>query len=381
MSNVPSHNAHPNASPTGDDAPSLSKRAYDPRDIETIDHELEAYLEEKRSGKPMRFDHSVDDQLSHIRAKFGTHVKPTKESEKPRIVEEVRRSHHDPTLVHQSPAPPSPSANKYTEPATKRAALSHDELIRSLEEKYSRSASVASGKTQNVPASQASAPEAPPSSLLITLRENIEPLDPARVDALLQQALVLDSEKQQEILDTFLARCKRNKERHKLFEQTQAELENELDRFIQSAIKRSANKQSPPSQEQPERTKPQVPPPHVPSRAQTSPASSTQEAPKASLQKTQRSAPHTPSPLSTVVSTPDISEKFKTYLLRLPKKPTVLMYDPIKGFMRKAVDPSDSSLELSYSTDPINGLAVLSVRDTRGNELGVFKFSQSEVGV
>lgn len=379
MSNAPSHNTSPHTPPAGDDVSPSGAGAYDPRDIETIDHELEAYLEEKRSGKRMRLDYSVDDQLSDIRAKFGARVKPTKESEKPRIIEEVRRSHHDQTPPVQPRASAPLPTNEKTEAETKNAALSHDEIIRSLEEKYSRGSSFTPGKTASAPPPrEKSTPIQPLSQLLLDLKEHIEPLDPVRIDALLKQALVLDSEKQQELSDMFLARFKRNKERNKLFAHTQAELENELERFIQSAVKRTADKHAPAPQEPSPRAETQTPS-RVPLPKEKTPITPAAKTP--SRIPPSSNTPETTPSLSAFVSAPDISEKCKTFLLRLPKKPTVLMYDSTKGFVRKAVDPSDASLALSYATDPMNGLVIVSVHDERGNELGVLKFPQDEVGV
>jgi len=381
---------------TGGGGPPLGKKNFDPHDIQDIDQELEAYLEEKRSGKRPNFNYSVDDQLSQIRSKFGERAKPTKETEKPSIVEEVRRSHHDPTpALHPSapPIPPSPLADKKTELEAKGAPLSHEELIRSLEEKYSQNAPVVEAKTQVDEIPQKNEEGAPLSQPLLGLRENIEPLDSRRVDALLKQALALDPEKQKELTEAFLARFKRNKERNKLFLQTQAELENELDEFIQSVNKRTLSRQSP-AQSAPPQTQATTPQPSSPPPQESAPALSTTTAqkplsPPATTPPPQTEPPPVSAPqgtpqnasMSTLVSAPDVSEKFKMYLARLPKKPTVLMYDPVKGFVRKAIDPNDESLALSYSVDPLNGLAILSVRDERGNDLGVFKFAQSEVGV
>ncbi|MEX0933234.1 MAG: hypothetical protein WDZ74_00630, partial [Candidatus Paceibacterota bacterium] len=211
------------------------------RDIEDIDRELEAYLEEKRSGKGVGYHHSVDEQLSQIREKFGARVTPTKESEKPKEVEVVR----DTPSAYSARKEEKPHGQQLQEKKEVNTnnqntpVLSHEELIRSLEEKYSR------GESTNLPPKAPISNEKQPSaskeipkavsaeesnSTLVDLRESIQPLNQNRVDTLLRKAALLTKEEQKSLSETFLARFIRNKERMELYTKTQSALEDEFER-------------------------------------------------------------------------------------------------------------------------------------------------------
>ncbi|MEX0933235.1 MAG: hypothetical protein WDZ74_00635, partial [Candidatus Paceibacterota bacterium] len=64
---------------------------------------------------------------------------------------------------------------------------------------------------------------------------------------------------------------------------------------------------------------------------------------------------------------------------KLEKKPLVLVYEPENGFVRKQVDPDDTTLTLTYSLESSTNTAVLTVYDTHGNELGVFRTPEKEL--
>lgn len=358
------------------------------RDIEDIDRELEAYLEEKRSGRSVGYHHSVDEQLSQIREKFGARVTPTKESEKPKEVEVVQSSRDVRPLQKEEEVPEQGISQK---PPTNNPAapvLSHEELIRSLEEKYSR------GESTNLPPKVPVSPkpesqhpkqeeEALPvkelNSTLVDFKESMEPINQSRVDALLGRAALLTPEEQRSLRETFLPRFKRNKERLELYTKTQTELEDELERFIsnggntlrsQETKGEESLEKSPSSEVEPEQE------PH------DAPSDQKAEKPE-KIEKVEKVETETPpqvkeTPLASE-NAGSLEEKYRTYLLGLEKKPLVLVYEPENGFVRKQVDPNDSSLTLKYSLESATNTAVLTVYDAHGNELGVFKKPEKEL--
>lgn len=349
------------------------------RDIEDIDRELEAYLEEKRSGKSVGYHHSVDEQLSQIREKFGARVTPTKESEKPKEVDVVKSSLNSPTShTEENPAKQDVS-DKVRSGSQSAPVLSHDELIRSLEEKYSR------GESTNVPPktpaspqvdaqpqkeSVSAAPKQELSPALADLKENMAPLNQSRVDSILLKAAQSTAEEQRSLLDAFLPRFKRNMERKELYTKTQNELEDELERFVSNAG--TARKpEEVGSMKAEESVKP------------LAEERSSEQGSEPLTQKTEIVEPATP-PLTKEVAPPtegasSIERRYRSYLARLEKKPLVLVYEPENGFVRKPVDPDDSTLTLTYSLDSSTNTALLTVYDERGNELGVFRTPEKEL--
>jgi hypothetical protein len=353
-------------------------------EIEDIDRELEEYLREKRSGNGLVFgDHSVDDQLAKLREKFATRVTPTKESEKPREVEIVKNSPRDESIQVNNPVNDSPT-NPVTEvplkpPAKEQVApMSHEDLIRSLEEKYSK------GESTNLP------PQTPPqsdqkegeirgetSSILADLKESIDPLERTRVEELLNKASKMSGESQKSLVENLLARFKRNKERKELYTKTQKELENELELFILKSMEaKSAEPKVTVAPSAPEQES--VPGPSITARGEESKPAEVIPAPKEA--PAEGSAPVQPQGGQTEKSESALlRKKYETYLSKLEKKPVVLVYEPENGFVRKVVDPNDSNLKLAFSIEGATGLVVLTVFDVRDNELGVFKIPQGEL--
>jgi len=381
----------------------------DPRDIEDIDRELEAYLEEKRSGKKINFDRSVDSQLSDLREKFSMRVTPTKESQKPLEVEEVKRSPLD--SEPRFPVPPQEPKTETISPTKDSQVskpLSHEELIRSLEEKYSTGTTPNGPPTkQNEKISTPTPPHIPTSnkpaqpvveldeaippkeinSKLADLKESIDPRNSEHINALLVEASTLEPHIQESLIDTFLMRFRRNKERKELFLQTQVELESEFEKFIRSQKEKSGVNPAPESPSSQKLTETldsneQASTPIVDKNVVPSVESniSKSQAERAEVQTIAKPAPSNPqieqkAPENNI----SVEEKYKAYLARLEKKPTVLLYDPEKGFIRKNVDPSDKTLSFSYSIEDSTNSAVLLVFDAKGNEIGVFKTPLSEL--
>jgi len=377
MSDVPTHGAN---SPQPSSQNLGKNHGARGRDIEDIDRELEAYLEEKRSGKSVGYNHSVDEQLSQIREKFGARVTPTKESEKPKEVDVVRDSLYNYPARKEEKSKEQDTSEKAETSNQKEPALSHEELIRSLEEKYS------SGESTNVPPKAQNSPSAEPeapkekaksvsakdlSPALVDLKESIEPLNQVRVDGILSKAALLTSEEQKSLKEVFLVRFKRNKERKELYIKTQSELEDELERSV------SRTDTTPLSQktESAESTEKQaLPATESPSKAHDTPP---EEKTKETKVDTDSSVKETAPPGE---KTNLLERRYRNYLSKLEKKPLVLVYEPENGFVRKPVDPDDSALRLTYSLDSTTNTAVLTVYDTRGNELGVFKTPEKELG-
>ena len=351
------------------------------RDIEDIDRELEAYLEEKRSGKSVGYHHSVEEQLSQIREKFGARVNPTKESEKSKEVEVVRDSldNYQSGRERQSQEQLIPKKQGVSVEGEKASALSHEELIRSLEEKYSRGESpnippkaTASAQTEVQSPREADkvAPASELSPILLDLKESIEPLSQSRIDALLAKAALFTGEEQKSLRETFFARFKRNKERMELYIKTQKELEDEFEHSV-SGLGSSPRVEKTESVKSEEKLAPPVVEP------QSKPLD------VLSGQKTESAEVNTPlqvkETLPANVGMSALEQRYRGYLSRLEKKPQVLVYEPENGFVRKPVDPSDSTLTLTYSLDSSTNTAVLTVYDARGNELGVFKTPEKEL--
>ena len=406
MSDVPTQS-------TGAPSSSQGKPAYvNTRDLEDIDRELEAYLEEKRSGKSARFNHSVDDQLSALREKFGARATPTKESLKPNEVEVIKESPRDGATeearasggaVPQGPVGTPQQNNAPREPQT-GATFSHEDLIRSLEEKYSKgeSTNLPPQKTETPlsPQSSEAAPEPAKDSKLQDFKESIEPLNASRVEGLLRSATALDPYAQETLIETFLPRFKRNKERKELYEKTQTELEDELERFIENNTGAKPGKADlPPSPEPAAETKEKAPPspkpapPNVPERQAPEPAKEAVPQNEGTPVKSfdilarqkqgEESAPVPQGKSSEAPSSAEnpsmLEEKYKAYLSRVEKKPTVLIYDPNVGFVRRVVDPSDPMLTVTFAVEGATNSVVVKTFDTRGNELGSFKVPKTDL--
>ncbi|MEX0909674.1 MAG: hypothetical protein WDZ75_00085 [Candidatus Paceibacterota bacterium] len=358
-------------------------------EIEDIDRELEEYLKEKRSGNSVGFgDYSVDDQLSKLREKFGARATPTKESEKPEEVEVVKSSPLSGSDSRTSEPQIKPAAETYAALAAKQKATppSHEELIRSLEEKYSK------GESTNVPPqTEVKAEEGEQkredkpkeeSSLLADLKESIQPLEKPRVEEVLNKASTLPLEAQKTLVEMFIARFKRNKERMELYTKTQRELENELEKFVVDSMEmKNKTPNNPVSQnESPQNESPSQSSVTVPKKSigplDTSSAQNigVPEVPEKSVDTEQGNNVQKEN-----VDTSSLEKKYWAYLEKVEKKPVVLVYEPQAGFVRKQVDPKDPSLTLTFSTEDTTDSVVLTVFDTRGNELGVFKTSKSEL--
>jgi hypothetical protein len=341
-------------------------------EIEDIDRELEEYLREKRSGNGFGYaDHSVDEQLAKLREKFGARVSPTKESEKPREVEVIQNSPHDEYVPSSNPTvKPATAAAPSTAPQIKTPQMSHEDLIRSLEEKYSKGESTnlpPQATLQSVQKESVTTREITP--ILVDLKESIDPLDPTHVEELLSKASTLSPELQSSLVETLLARFKRNKERKELYTKTQKELENELELFIRKGGEAKG------VAEQPLRQQAFVPKPDVtahsdvPKSADVAPAQEKPVEEKANVQQQSSQTGNGEEGL--------LRKKFERYLSNAEKKPVVLVYEPENGFVRKVVDPNDSTLKLAFSVEVATNTVVLIVSDIRGNELGVFKIPQS----
>lgn len=392
MSDVPTQS-------TGAPSSSQGKPAYvNTRDLEDIDRELEAYLEEKRSGKSARFNHSVDDQLSALREKFGARATPTEESLKPNEVEVVKESPRDGATeearasggaVPQSPVGTPQQNNAPREPQT-GATFSHEDLIRSLEEKYSKgeSTNLPPQKTETPlsPESPEAAPEPAKDSKLQDFKESIDPLNASSVEGLLRAAAALDPYAQETLIETFLPRFKRNKERKELYEKTQMELEDELERFIENNTGAKPGKVDvPPS--------PKPASPNVPERQ--APESVKEAVPQnegtpvksfdilARQKQGEESAPVPQGKSSEATNSAEnpsmLEEKYRAYLSTAEKKPTVLIYDPSVGFVRRVVDPSDPMLTVTFAVEGATNSVVVKTFDTRGNELGSFKVPKTDL--
>lgn len=386
------------------------------RDIEDIDRELEAYLEEKRSGKASGFNHTVDEQLSAIREKLNareTRAVPQREPVPAKPAPQVEQ---------KETVTPARTPSENQAPSAPGTSMSHDDLIRSLEEKYSKGESTnvppaaqvalaekkpepkaTAAPTPNpapapapTPVEQAEKSEVktektstPASAQLSDLRESIDSPNTSRVEELLASASTLDTNAQRELSEAFLPRFKRNKERKELYERTQLELENELSAFIEKNRKKGAsalNAAPAPAPAMPtESREPKAPEP--PQREvsqfdilqnQTKEAPTPPPAPRAQpVAETQVPPPAPAAPQAEVQSENLTFEAaYRTYLDGLDKKPTVLMYDPASGFVRRVVDPSDELLSLSYTADDASQSIKVTVRDIGGNELGEVTFPQ-----
>jgi hypothetical protein len=352
-------------------------------EIEDIDRELEEYLKEKRSGNSFGFrDHSVDDQLAKLREKFGARVTPTKESEKPREVEVVKDSPLDESNYVDKP-PLKPATDTPAPPTSTQQAtpVSHEELIRSLEEKYSK------GESTNLPPEKSQQPqqskepeqkEPTPtqevSSTLLDLKESIDPIEGRRVEELLVKASKLSPETQKSLEEIFLARFKRNKERKELYTKTQKELEEELEQFILKSTE--AKKESldiPATQSE------SVPQPRATATKGAIQSETTLQTPETKPVEESAQIKQEEKMAMKDAETSSLEKKYRAYLARTEKKPVVLVYEPENGFVRKPVDPNDSTLKLVFSTENATNSAVLTVFDVRDNELGIFKIPQSEL--
>lgn len=408
----------------------------DPRDVADIDRELEAYLREKQLGRPLSLNDSVDTQLSRIKEKVSNRPpKKEVETEIPSVP------------VKLTPPVASPGSHDSR----------HEDLIRSLEEKYSagqkevlpnkkealrpsapiievastvnvpssepESAPVervrreTAGETQGVPGIEKITPSQ--ASLLDDLAESIESEDRDGVAELLSLAEKLSADEQESLVTAFLPRFRRNKERKELYVKTQTELESEMRSFINNRMKRTAinaegdlsartptaesasNKpeasavesagavekraveESRPeqtsapvqpkpfevledqasfrSQPEPERTTPVAPsvPSAISGSVEAKPVAVKTEEPTLNVAQA-------PSPVEAMSGDAQIIERYKQYLSSLERKPTVLLYDPSQGFVRKAIDPNDSTLTLSYAVDSSTQAVVLQIFDANG---------------
>ncbi|MDZ7726670.1 MAG: hypothetical protein U5L75_03765 [Candidatus Campbellbacteria bacterium] len=503
------------ASNQGTTSQDISRAAnVDSHDVEDIDRELEAYLEEKRSGKSMNFDHSVDEQLSNIRQKMKSGGRENKSSSVGGGVPQKADSKNS-------------SNNSSAHSADVKSSDSeHENIIRSLEEKYSvgkekakdnkapdqpkeredsngedkkdtKDTKATKETEENAKKDQAGGDS--PDISLGRLMDNIEGLDEPHAKTLYEKIKQLPERSQGKIIDDFLPKLRRNKERKELFERTQSELENELKNFLdnnaspntstddESLAKPLTFSKDTPNEEATvsekskgfdvlDRQKNTTENVHRFSENQDSGqkekaseeetvSSSTsvdekdskeegeadekikenqdtlseardtktketneveeasqaneidekksevfeaaqeekvkkepreeerpegQESPdKVSLKDESKDKEETPGEKAegfekaakeeSQDTEDNIIEEYKQYLAGLDKKPVVLVYEPENGFVRKEVNPEDSSLNLSYSYDKESDSVVLSIFDTEGNELGSQRTPRSKI--
>lgn len=462
MSDAPLHGAQ------ASDASGIPHKT-DPRDVADIDRELEAYLAEKRSSQSVNLDYSVDSQLSRIKEKVSDRTRQAIPQKK------------DFTPQPESNLPPiKPSAvvdSAKDTRAVQNSAPSHEDLIRSLEEKYSQGKEAGpQNKKEALPLGEAKVPEKkeekiptepvpektapateenatnqpvpkkvetprvveskkPPVDIFLELKENIDRENKSEVLALLEAATKLSVDDQKTLAETFLPRFRRNKERKELFLRTQTELSEELRAFTDKRLAPSSQKSeeqspTPASATAPkqfdvldaqkrtrdnaaplEREREPLPvhdpfsqyvkeenktaPQEVPERKLSDKARVPDYNPKAAEQvsgeplpqeKDQRPAPSAPE--TAVQEEPLVEEKddpaetaierYKQFLINSDRKPTVLVYDPEQGFVRKAIDPNDTSLNLNFSFDESTDTVTLQVLDKDGILLSEIRTPQSE---
>lgn len=469
MSDAPLQNASINP------ATGLPRKA-DPRDVADIDRELEAYLAEKRSLQSVNLDHSVDGQLSRIKEKVSLR------NEQKTAQEKVVTPQSGSDLP---PIKPGPAKSAVENSAAQNTVPSHEDLIRSLEEKYSagketgpqnkKEALVGEGaqaiakeegkvtleasikrpeltNAKTLSAGSAPANPSPQSSMstkivmppevakastdtFAELKENIDTENKTEILKLLETAAALSSADQQALVQVFLPRFRRNKERKELFLRTQSELEQELRAFtnkrldtntkntaqqntatedtkaapkqfaildeqkrVQEKPQSSETERDPLPTHDPfaqyvkEEKTAQTEPPVTESLSQAEVPVYAEDPAKSSGKKTeQEAAPSIPSeiPQAPIAEVPQTSaentdpstaviERYKQFLINSDRKPTVLVYDPEQGFVRKAIDPNDTSLNLNFSFNETTEIITLQVLDKNGVLLSEIRTPQSE---